>query len=81
MFENIRLDIFLISFCIGIGLVYIFSPPPQIVMKFPSPQNAGDIKYEDENKNCYRYNSEKVSCENSKNEVVDQPVLENFKHL
>lgn len=82
MFERIRIDIFLISFCIGIGFVYIFSPAPQMVLKFPSPQNAGHIKYTNENdQSCYKYKSEKVSCDATPDTIViDQPVYENYRN-
>lgn len=81
MFERIRLDIFLVAFCIGIGIVYVFSPAPQMVYKFPSPQNAGTIKYVNkQDASCYKYASEKVPCTDPPPDtvLVDQPVLENF---
>ena len=76
MFDKLNFIYFIISFCIGIGYIYMTTPPPSIVMKFPSPNNTATLVYEDKSKNCYKYKHEEVDC-NGKN-VLHQPVLENF---
>ena len=53
---------FLISLCIGIFFVYILSYQPQIVMRFPTPDNEDTITFKDKNKVCYKYKSKKVDC-------------------
>lgn len=82
MFEKLNLLYFIIAFSIGIGYVYITSPAPKPVLKFPSPTNAGKVKYSDDSDSCYYYEAHKVKCEDMKNEnrrIVPQPVIENFK--
>jgi hypothetical protein len=76
MFDKLNAVYLIISFCIGIGYIYIITPPPTVVMKFPSPHNTSSLIYKDKSNACYKYKHNKVSCE--ANNVIDQPVLENF---
>ena len=39
---------FIISFCIGILLVYLLTPIPKIIIRYPTPENAGKIIYKDD---------------------------------
>jgi hypothetical protein len=78
MFDKLNLTFLVISFSIGIFYVYVTAPSPEVVLKFPSPFNAGKITYKDKSDNCYKYVHEKVNCEKSAN-VKPQPVTENFK--
>jgi hypothetical protein len=68
----------MLSFAIGMFLVYIVAPPPEIVLKFPSPYNAEKVLYRDKSNTCYRYHSEKVSC--TSGNVKPQPIMEDFKN-
>jgi hypothetical protein len=76
MFEQINYIFFTISFCIGILLVYMMSPVPQIVQKFPSPDNVRHTIYKDKADNCYKYSASEVDCDS---EAIDQPIIEDFK--
>lgn len=79
MLKNINLPIFLLSFAIGLFFVYILSPPPNVVLKFPSPYNAGKITYKDKSDTCYTYKADKVACPYDKNLIKPQPLFEDFK--
>lgn len=72
---NIKPTYFFISFAIGILFVYILSPKPEIVMKFPSPYNAGSVVYRDKNDTCYKYNASKTECPLDKNLIKPQPLF------
>lgn len=48
---NINIELLLISIVIGIGLMYIFSPKPEIILKMPNDKNI----YIDTNNVCYKY--------------------------
>lgn len=63
MLKNIKPLYFFISFAIGLFLVYIFHPAPTVVLKFPSPYNAGNITYKDQDNSCYQYKYKKVECD------------------
>ena len=46
--------------CIGFFVVYISNPKPQIIIKHPTPENAGKIVYRDDNNVCYKYRKVEV---------------------
>ncbi len=62
IFKNIDPFIFLVSLCIGLGLTYVFTPPPHIVYKYPTPFNVDNITYQDDSQSCYKYKANVVSC-------------------
>lgn len=53
---------FIVSFAIGIACCYVISPAPKVVMKFPSPNNAGSVVYKDREENCFTFRADKVQC-------------------
>lgn len=60
--KYINLKYFLISFVIGLLIVYITVPTPEIIIKYPTPQNAGKITYKDSSDTCYVYDAQEISC-------------------
>jgi hypothetical protein len=48
---TINIQLLLISILIGVGIIYIFSPKPEIIIKMPNEKNI----YVDTNNVCYRY--------------------------
>lgn len=48
---DINIELLLISIIIGIGLMYVFSPKPEIIIKMPNDKNI----YIDTNNVCYKY--------------------------
>lgn len=77
MFDKLNFVALIISFCVGVLYVYVTSPAPNVVMKFPSPYNSGKVIYKNKLDECYEYGYEKVDCTKAKN-VKPQPVMENF---
>ena len=75
MLERLNLYYFLISFCVGILVVYSTQPKGQIVHKFPSPTNLS-TQYKDNADNCYKYEYEQVTCTK---DATPQPIIEDFK--
>ncbi len=78
MIKNISPFYFFVSFAIGLFLVYVFNPPPSVVIKFPSPYNAGKVTYKDKNDTCYTYKANKVACPADKAKIKPQPLFEDF---
>jgi hypothetical protein len=72
---------FILSFSFGLFICYISQARPKVVVKFPSPVNAGNIVYKDKAGQCYKYTSDKVSCPTNSKNVKPQPILEDFKNL
>jgi hypothetical protein len=68
---------FILSFAIGLFIVYIFHPPPQVVVKFPSPYNVGKIIYKDKHESCYAYKAVPQSCDTN---TIPQPLFEDFRN-
>lgn len=64
----IKIDIFfiLLGLCLGFFVVYVTTPAPKIVMKYPTIDNIQDTTYVDENGVCYKYYAIEVSCANLK---------------
>ena len=77
VFEFINPLVFLISLAVGLLYTYITTPPPKIVIKYPTPHNAGKIKYVDDAGVCYKYVMEEVNCPLDKNDIRKMPIQQN----
>ena len=62
---------FFIAFAIGIFLVYITAPKKKIVIKWPTPENAGKLIYRDNSESCYKYKANEVDCPEDDTEISD----------
>ena len=64
----IKIDIFfiLLGLCLGFFVVYVTTPAPKIVMKYPTIDNIQDTTYVDENGVCYKYYAIEVPCTSTK---------------
>jgi hypothetical protein len=60
---------FLIALCVGLFYTYITAPVPQIIIKYPTPFNAGKITYVDQNDVCYKYQIKKVTCPKDRSQI------------
>jgi hypothetical protein len=67
---------FFISLGVGLLFVYILAPKPEVVVKFPSPYNAGKINYRDKHDNCYVIEAESVACPLDKKLIKPQPLID-----
>lgn len=63
---------FIIAFAIGIFYVYISTPKPKIVIKYPTPYNSNKIVYRNDNDVCYKYMVEEVKCTDK---AIEQPII------
>lgn len=75
-FDKLNPLAFFLALAIGLFACYITKPTPQLVVKFPSPQNAGKIVYKDKNDGCFKIEAEQVSCPLDKNLIKPQPIAE-----
>jgi hypothetical protein len=55
---------FICSLAVGIFFVYIMRKKPRIVLKQPTPENAGSVTYVDDVGVCYKYEVKEVPCPN-----------------
>lgn len=55
-------EYFFIAFCIGILYTYLTHPKPKVIVKYPTPDNVGQVLYKDDAGVCYRYKKKQVEC-------------------
>lgn len=65
---------FFIALFIGFMMCYVLTPPPKIVYKHPTPENANTTIYKDESENCYKYKVDEVACPKDKSKITEQPI-------
>jgi len=75
-FDKIHPLYFFISFAIGLLLCYIYTPSPEIIVKFPSPYNVDNVVYKDKSDSCYKFDASKVSCPADKKLIKEQPIYD-----
>ena len=57
---------FLIAFYVGMFIVYVSYTIPDIMVQYPTLENAGKIIYQSDNDSCYKYKKVNTACNNSK---------------
>jgi hypothetical protein len=73
--KSFKLNIFafIIAFAIGIFYVYISTPKPKVIIKYPTPYNANNIVYRHKHSdNCYKYQVEEIKCTAN---TIEQPII------
>jgi hypothetical protein len=60
---------FFCALFIGILFAYILSPKPEIILKYPTPDNAGKIVYKDTAGVCYIYKTKEMECPSDKSKL------------
>lgn len=65
---------FFIALAIGLFLTYIYSPPKKIIIKWPTPENAGKIIYKDHSDSCYKYEANEIDCPDDKTKIKNQSI-------
>jgi hypothetical protein len=62
---------FFIAFAVGMFYVYISSPKPRLIIKYPTPYNANKVTYQNDDNVCYKYDTEEVKCTDT---AIPQPI-------
>jgi hypothetical protein len=76
MFEKyVNPIIFIISFVICLVIVYFTNPEPIVMYRFPNPDNAGKLTYQDKQKNCFKYEATEVKCPSEPDLIIDHPLI------
>ena len=75
MWFKFKFMYFLGAFLVGLAFTYILAPPNEVVIKFPSPYNAGKVVYksDDVKDACYHYDASMVECPVDKARIKPQP--------
>lgn len=70
----IELNYFLFSLFIGILITYIVTPEPEIIIKYPTPDNIKNFIFKDNTDNCYKFISNNVKCPIDKSKISKIPL-------
>jgi hypothetical protein len=70
----ISLPIFLISFSIGLFLIYILGPEMKTIYIYPSPETVDKILFKDKADNCFYFEEEVVECPKDENLISKIPI-------
>jgi hypothetical protein len=74
---------FLIGLFIGILYVYLFTGRPEIIIKYPTPENANNFIFRDDAENCYKFHTQEIKCPNNPLAIKNIPIqrkVETFKN-
>jgi hypothetical protein len=63
--SNQELMIFLGAFCIGLIVIALTEERPEVIIRWPTPKNAGLVTYLDRASNCYEYKPKEVDCDDT----------------
>lgn len=63
---------FVVAFVFGMAYVYLSSPKPKIVVKYPTPYNAKKLTYKGLTDECYQFEASEVECTD---DAIEQPIV------
>jgi len=72
--DYINVNAFFIALAVGIFITYIYSPPKKIIIKWPTPENAGKIVYKDDSDTCYKYKANEIPCPDDKTQIKNTSI-------
>lgn len=62
MFQYINFTYFIISFTLGLFLVYVLGEDVKVVKVYPNPDNVQTILYKDKADECFKLKATEVNC-------------------
>lgn len=68
---------FIVSFSLGLFLVYCTLPKPEVIIKFPTPNNSEGVSYKDAADNCFKYKTIVSECPDDKSLIHTIPIQYN----
>lgn len=59
-----KIDIFyvILGIFIGVFAVYVMSPVPRVIFKYPTLENITNTTYVDDQNFCYKYYAKEIPC-------------------
>ena len=70
----INVKVFVVSLAVGMFLVYLYTPRPEVILVYPTPDNVDAIQYKDKSGSCFGFRATKVPCPDRKGAVRRYPV-------
>ena len=74
-FDYIDPVYFFAALVVGLLYTYLTSPKGTVIVRYPTPENAGKITYRDEADACYQYKVSPTNCP-SDNTMIKQVPLQ-----
>ena len=62
MFQYINLTYFIISFALGLFLVYVLGEDVKVIKIYPNPINVETVLYKDKANECFKMKALEVKC-------------------
>lgn len=73
--KYISFPVFIISFIIGLIIIYIFNfNSKKTIHVYPSPENVNKIIFKDNADNCFYFDETEVRCPNNMKELSTIPI-------
>lgn len=72
---------FLFSLALGLLIAYCTSPKPEVILKYPTPENSDNLIFKDDVENCYKFNVNEVNCPNDKSKIDNIPVQRSIEYF
>ncbi len=79
--SNINFKWFMISLAFGLFIVYCTSPTPEIIIKYPTPENSDKLVFKDDVDNCYKFKTEMVDCPKDKSKIKKIPIQRSIEYF
>ena len=70
----ISIQIFLISFAIGLFFIYILGPELKTIYVYPSPENVDKVLFKDKADNCFYFEEQIVECPKDNSLISNIPI-------
>jgi hypothetical protein len=70
----INIRVFLISFAVGIFVMYVLMPDLRKIYVYPTPENVDILLYRDNTGHCFRFDEQQVPCPTNKSMINHIPV-------
>ena len=74
IFKFFNVPCFIISLAIGLFLVYISTPSPNVILVYPNPDNEKQILYKDKSDTCYHCKSNEIECPKDLTKIAQYPI-------
>ncbi|AVL94906.1 hypothetical protein ma520 [Moumouvirus australiensis] len=76
----VKIDIFFIilGLFLGFFIIYVTTPPPKVVFKYPTIDNIQSTTYVDNNGNCYKYYAKEIMCPSNQLNNQLNPINQNI---
>ena len=71
--KYVNIPVFIISFAIGVLLVYVYVPGSRTILVYPTPENVALLQYKDATGACFQVKEHEVKCPDKKSEISKIP--------